>query len=59
MTFPVRYELVDDNGVITVDNPPVNALSQPVRQGIHDAIREAQQDDSRAVLICDSCSAVR
>jgi 3-hydroxyacyl-CoA dehydrogenase len=51
MTSPVRYELVDDIGVITVDNPPVNALSQPVRQGIHDAIREAQQDDSRAVLI--------
>jgi 3-hydroxyacyl-CoA dehydrogenase len=51
MTSPVRYELVDDIGVITVDNPPVNALSHAVRQGLHDAIQAAQQDASRAVLI--------
>ena len=51
MTSPVRYELVDDIGVIAVDNPPVNALSHAVRQGIHDAISTAQQDGSKAVLI--------
>jgi len=51
MTSPVSYELVDDIGVITVDNPPVNALSHAVRQGLHDAIQAAQQDASRAVLI--------
>jgi 3-hydroxyacyl-CoA dehydrogenase len=51
MTSPVRYELVNDIGVITVDNPPVNALSHAVRQGLHDAIQAAQQDASRAVLI--------
>jgi 3-hydroxyacyl-CoA dehydrogenase len=54
MTSPVSYELVDDIGVISVDNPPVNALSHAVRQGIHDAIAAAQQDASKAVLIiCD------
>jgi 3-hydroxyacyl-CoA dehydrogenase len=51
MTSPVSYELVDDIGVITVDNPPVNALSHAVRQGLHDAIHAAQQDASKAVLI--------
>ena len=51
MTSPVSYELVDDIGVITIDSPPVNALSQAVRQGIHDAIQAAQSDASKAVLI--------
>lgn len=51
MTSPVSYELVDEIGVVTIDNPPVNALSQAVRQGIHDAIEAAQTDASKAVLI--------
>ncbi len=51
MTSPVSYELVEEIGVITIDNPPVNALSQAVRQGIHDAIRTAQTDASKAILI--------
>jgi 3-hydroxyacyl-CoA dehydrogenase len=51
MTSPVSYQLVDDVGVISVDNPPVNALSHAVRQGIHDAIATAQQDASKVVLI--------
>ena len=51
MTSPVSYELVDDVGVITVDNPPVNALSHAVRQGLDDAIQAARQDSSRVVLI--------
>ena len=51
MTSPVSYELVDDIGVITVDNPPVNALSHAVRQDLLAAIQAAQKDASRAVLI--------
>jgi 3-hydroxyacyl-CoA dehydrogenase len=51
MTSFVSYELVDEIGVVTIDNPPVNALSQAVRQGIHDAIEVAQTDASKAVLI--------
>jgi len=54
MTSPVSYQLVDEFGVITVNSPPVNALSQAVRQGLLDAIRKAQADASDAVLIhCD------
>jgi 3-hydroxyacyl-CoA dehydrogenase len=51
MSDVVSYEIVDGIGVISVDNPPVNALSQAVRQGLLDAIRVAQDDASQAILI--------
>jgi 3-hydroxyacyl-CoA dehydrogenase len=39
--------------LITVDNPPVNALSQPVRAGLRDAFKRANEGESRViVLIC-------
>ena len=54
MSSPVRYELQGNIGVITVDNPPVNALSHAVRQGLLDAITAAESDASEAVvIICD------
>jgi 3-hydroxyacyl-CoA dehydrogenase len=54
MSSPVRYELQGNVGVITVDNPPVNALSHSVRQGLLDAITAAESDASKAVvIICD------
>jgi 3-hydroxyacyl-CoA dehydrogenase len=54
MSLPVKYELESNIGVISVDYPPVNALSQAVRQGLHDAITAAQDDASEAVVIvCD------
>jgi len=54
MSSPVRYELQDNIGIITVDNPPVNALSHAVRQGLLDAITAAGSDSSEAVvIICD------
>ena len=54
MSSPVGYSLEGQIGVITVDNPPVNALSHAVRQGLLNAINEAQGDASLAVLIiCD------
>ncbi|MGA8205153.1 MAG: enoyl-CoA hydratase/isomerase family protein, partial [Woeseiaceae bacterium] len=37
--------------VITVDNPPVNALSTAVRRGIRDAVRAARDDASEAILL--------
>jgi len=38
--------------VLTIDNPPVNALSADVRRGLADAIQAAQDDASvRAVLL--------
>jgi len=51
MSSPVSYEIVDGIGVIKIDSPPVNALSHAVRQGMYDAIRAAQSDDSDAVVI--------
>jgi 3-hydroxyacyl-CoA dehydrogenase len=51
MTSPVSYELVDGIGVITIDNPPVNALSHAVRAGIQGHLRAAQRDNSKAILI--------
>ncbi len=53
MSEVVNYTVDGNIGVISVDNPPVNALSQPVRQGLHDAISAAQSDACQAiVLIC-------
>jgi len=37
----VRYEQRGAVGIVTVDNPPVNALSKAVRQGLLDAVAEA------------------
>ncbi len=51
MSSPVKYELEGNVGVITVDNPPVNALSQAVRQGLLDAFNAGQADTSEALLI--------
>lgn len=54
MSDVVSYEVIGNVGVISVNSPPVNALSQPVREGILNALTAAQNDDSEAiVLICD------
>lgn len=50
----VTYEHDGDIAVVTVDNPPVNALGQAVRQGLWDAA-EALDADPRVravVLLC-------
>lgn len=53
MTQSVSYRKEGDIGVITIDNPPVNALSQHVRHGLHDTFSAAQDDETVAiVLIC-------
>ena len=51
MSEVVSYELIDNIGVISVNNPPVNALAQVVREGIHTAIQSAQQDESEAIVL--------
>src|SRR5262247_276099 len=40
--------------VLTVDNPPVNALSQHVRRGLHDGIKQAIGDNAvqAIVIVC-------
>jgi 3-hydroxyacyl-CoA dehydrogenase len=51
MSSPVNYTLTRNIGVNSIDNPPVNALSQAVRQGIMEALDESERDTSKAVLI--------
>ena len=54
MSEVVSYELNENIGVISVNNPPVNALAQVVREGILNAINAAQNDASKAiVLVCE------
>src|SRR5215510_1563817 len=37
--------------VLTVDNPPVNALSQHVRKGLHDGIKQAVADSAVQAIV--------
>lgn len=53
LTQSVSIDTEGGVAVITVDNPPVNALSWHVRQGIFDGLNQATSDGAQAaVLIC-------
>lgn len=43
-TSPLSLTCQDGIAIVTIDNPPVNALSQPVRQGLLDAVRSIAAD---------------
>ena len=47
----VRYEVAGDVAVITVDNPPVNALSPGVPGGIIEGLGQANSDQSISVIV--------
>ncbi|MBV8550076.1 MAG: enoyl-CoA hydratase/isomerase family protein [Acidobacteriaceae bacterium] len=48
----VEYTRQDDIAVITIDNPPVNALSPGVPEGLQKAIQQAAADDQvKAVVL--------
>lgn len=52
MSDKIAYSRHGDIAVLTVQNPPVNALSQAVRQGLWDGMDRAEADTGvRAVLI--------
>lgn len=52
ITNRVDYAVEDGVAVLTLDNPPVNALSHGVRLGLLRSIEKAQEDDAvSAVLI--------
>ena len=52
MTSPISTEKHGDILIVTSNNPPVNALSAAVRQGLVAAIEEAEAaDDVKAVVI--------
>jgi 3-hydroxyacyl-CoA dehydrogenase len=42
----VHYEIVDSVALLTVDNPPVNPLSEGVRNGLFEGIVKAEADES-------------
>ena len=50
----VSYSREGDIAYITIDSPPVNALSLPVRAGLQNCVRAfvADQDAKAAILIC-------
>jgi len=52
---PVRLDLRDNVALISIDSPPVNALSHAVREGLMSCIENADADpDVQAiVIICD------
>lgn len=54
MPATISYEVTDGIAVITIDNPPVNAMSAAVRKGCWEALDRLAADDSAraAVLIC-------
>ena len=51
MSNVVSYQIVDNIGVISVNNPPVNALAQVVRAGILEAVTAAQSDATDALVL--------
>jgi len=42
----VLYEVQENVAILTVDNPPVNPLSDGVRTGLYECITNAEDDDS-------------
>jgi len=54
LTDMADLTIEDGIAILTIDNPPVNALSQGVRQGIKDGVEQCLADDdvNAIVLIC-------
>ncbi len=50
----VSIEHQNDVAIVTIDNPPVNAVSQEVRQGLMDAVKSADENSAvnAVVLLC-------
>ncbi len=48
---PVTYQVKDNIGIITVENPPVNALSQAVRAGLAECLEKGINDNEAKALI--------
>ncbi len=51
LTDMADYQVEDGVAVITIDNPPVNALSHGVRQGLKDGMARAQADDEASAIV--------
>ncbi|EKS32547.1 3-hydroxyacyl-CoA dehydrogenase NAD-binding domain-containing protein [Afipia clevelandensis] len=52
MSEVVKVERHDAIAIVTIDSPPVNALSAAVRKGLAEGVKSAQADDSvKAIVI--------
>jgi 3-hydroxyacyl-CoA dehydrogenase len=51
MSDLVRYEIRDRVAVVTIDNPPVNALSAGVPEGLSEAVARAEQDEAADAIV--------
>ena len=51
MTNPVSIRRQGAVGIILIDNPPVNALSTPVRQGLLDSLHRLVADDNIGAIV--------
>jgi 3-hydroxyacyl-CoA dehydrogenase len=51
MSDLVKYEIKDGVAVVTIDNPPVNALSPAVWQGIDEAIARGSADPAAEAIV--------
>jgi enoyl-CoA hydratase/carnithine racemase len=52
MSDPCSFVIENGIGVVTIDSPPVNALSAPVRRGLESAFRQLSADASvRAIVL--------
>ena len=47
----VFLQRTDGIALVTIDNPPVNALSQGVRQGLMESVAEADRDNSIVAIV--------
>jgi 3-hydroxyacyl-CoA dehydrogenase len=47
----VRFEVADGIGVVTIDNPPVNALGPGVRDGIVEALEKGEADPNVKAMV--------
>ncbi len=51
MSSLVSYSVQGDVAIVTVDNPPVNALSNQVRAGLMEALARAVDDENVAAVV--------
>lgn len=54
MSAPVTLRTAHNIAVITIDNPPVNALSHAVRVGLSDSIQTAIADDAVQAIVLNA-----
>jgi len=54
MSHTVSFSIAGNVGVITVNNPPVNALSRVVAEAIMTSMREAEQDSAVDIVVLTS-----